>query len=416
MKSVFSVRQINSYIKNMFTQDYLLHSVLVRGEVSNCKYHSSGHIYFTLKDESGTLSCVMFAGNRRGLSYPMKEGDQVIAAGSVDVYGRDGKYQLYATRIIADGAGALNERYERLKKQLGEQGLFDEAYKQPIPRYIRTLGVVTAPTGAAVQDILNISLRRNPYLQILLYPAQVQGAGAAQSIVNGIRALEAAGVDVMIIGRGGGSLEDLWAFNEECVAQAVFDCSVPVISAVGHETDTVITDYVADLRAPTPSAAAELAVFEFAQFEEDLRGFRDSLTLAMNRRLGELRSRTALLERAVWHGSPVYQIRDRRMYAAQLEERLQNAMERTLLRDRHRIGLLAGRLDARSPLAKLSGGYGYLRRERDGKPLQSVEETAVGDRLLIRLRDGSLEAQVSAVQPDERQGMEKRSRESSGME
>ena len=258
MRKIFSVSEINRYVKRMFEQDDLLHGVLVRGEVSNCKYHSSGHIYFTLKDASGTLSCVMFAGRRRGLSFRMQEGDQVIVSGEVDVYERSGSYQLYANRIIQDGAGILNAKYEELKRRLEESGMFDEMYKKPVPRYIKTLGVVTAPTGAAVQDIINISLRRDPYLQIILYPAIVQGQEAAASICEGIRRLDEYGVDVIIIGRGGGSLEDLWAFNEEPVAEAVFACSTPIISAVGHETDTVITDYVADLRAPTPSAAAEL--------------------------------------------------------------------------------------------------------------------------------------------------------------
>ncbi len=234
MRKAYSVSQVNAYIKHMFSEDYLLRSLLVRGEVSNCKYHSSGHIYFTLKDASGTLACVMFAGRRRGLSFLMKEGDQVIVSGTVDVYERDGRYQLYAMQIIRDGVGALNERYEQLKRRLEEQGMFDERYKQAIPAYIRTLGVVTAPTGAAVRDIINIAHRRNPYVKIILYPAIVQGDQAADSIITGIHALEDLGVDTIIIGRGGGSIEDLWAFNEEKVAQAVFDCAVPVISAVGQ--------------------------------------------------------------------------------------------------------------------------------------------------------------------------------------
>ena len=242
MKNVYTVAQVNSYIKNMFAQDFMLRNIYVKGEVSNCKYHSSGHIYFTLKDEKGTVACVMFASFRRGLSFRLEAGMQVVVGGSVDVYERDGKYQLYAREIFLDGAGYLYERYEKLKRELMERGLFAAEYKQPIPKYIRTLGVVTAPTGAAVQDIINITRRRNPYVQILLYPAIVQGEQAAPSIIRGIHALEQMGVDVMIVGRGGGSIEDLWAFNEEAVAQAVFDCTVPVISAVGHETDTTIID------------------------------------------------------------------------------------------------------------------------------------------------------------------------------
>ncbi len=396
-KSVFSVGQINTYIKNMFRQDYLLHTVLVRGEVSNCKYHSSGHIYFTLKDETGSLSCVMFAGNRRGLTFHMKEGDQVIAAGSVDVYPRDGRYQLYAEQIIADGAGVLNERYEQLKHRLEELGMFDESYKQPIPRYIQTLGVVTAPTGAAVRDIINVSLRRNPYLQIILYPALVQGEGAAQSIVNGIRALEMQKVDVIIIGRGGGSLEDLWAFNEEIVAQAVFDCTVPIISAVGHETDTVITDYVADLRAPTPSAAAELAVFDYFRLVDTLEEYRSQLTGSMEHRIALRREQLASLERALGYASPAAKVRERRMQTLQLTEQLNHAMEQCLTAKKHELALLAGRLHAASPLVRLSGGYGYV--EKDGRGLRSIQEVQKGDLLQIYLQDGSFMAKAEEILP-----------------
>lgn len=251
MRNVYTVKQVNAYIKNMFTQDFMLNRIYIKGEVSNCKYHTSGHLYFSLKDESGTIACVMFAGQRSGLSFRMQEGQQVIVLGSVSVYERDGRYQVYAKEIVLDGAGLLYEKFIKLKKELEEMGMFAPEYKKPIPKYVRTVGVVTAPTGAAVRDIINITRRRNPYVQILLYPALVQGDGASESVVRGIRALEEAKVDVMIVGRGGGSIEDLWAFNEEKVARAVFECSVPVISAVGHETDTTIIDYVADLRAPT---------------------------------------------------------------------------------------------------------------------------------------------------------------------
>ena len=281
MQNVYTVGQINSYIKNMFAQDFLLQELSVKGEVSNCKYHSSGHIYFTLKDAKGTISCVMFAGNRSGLGFRMSEGMQVVVHGTIDVYERDGKYQMYAKTIEQDGAGALYERFEMLKQELLERGMFSPEYKKPIPKYIRTLGVVTAPTGAAVRDIINIATRRNPYVQILLYPATVQGDGAVESIVRGIRMLERQKVDAIIVGRGGGSIEDLWAFNEEAVAQAVFDCNIPIISAVGHETDTTIIDYVADLRAPTPSAAAELAVYDVALTLSQLQGLNMSLLRQM---------------------------------------------------------------------------------------------------------------------------------------
>ena len=419
MRNVYSVSQVNRYIKNMFAEDYFLHSVLVRGEVSNCKYHSSGHIYFTLKDASGTLSCVMFAGKRRGLSFRMQEGDQVIAAGTVDVYERDGRYQLYADRIIRDGVGLLNAKYEELKRRLEESGMFDELYKKPIPRYIKTLGVVTAPTGAAVQDIINISLRRDPFLQIILYPAVVQGAEAAASICRGIRALDRCGVDVIIIGRGGGSLEDLWAFNEEQVAEAVFACQTPIISAVGHETDTVISDYVADLRAPTPSAAAELAVFSYQQFQKDLASYAERLEGRMDNRIYQLRRNTESLKRELIHLSPMSRIRDRRMFTAScqekleaamdrkiracrqnadLEEKLQIRMDRRLSDARNQMQILAARLEQRSPLAKLAGGYGYV-SDKSGSAVLSVDKVQIGDLLNIQLRDGKIRTTVNHIDP-----------------
>ena len=285
MRNVYTVKQVNAYIKNMFTQDFMLNRIYIKGEVSNCKYHTSGHLYFSLKDESGTIACVMFAGQRSGLSFRMQEGQQVIVLGSVSVYERDGRYQVYAKEIVLDGAGLLYEKFIKLKKELEEMGMFAPEYKKPIPKYVRTVGVVTAPTGAAVRDIINITRRRNPYVQILLYPALVQGDGASESVVRGIRALEEAKVDVMIVGRGGGSIEDLWAFNEEMVARAVFECSVPVISAVGHETDTTIIDYVADLRAPTPSAAAELAICNYRELLETIRTEWERMHRSMRRKL-----------------------------------------------------------------------------------------------------------------------------------
>ena len=414
MRSVFSVSQLNRYIRGMFAEDHLLRSVMVRGEVSGCKYHSSGHIYFTLKDASGTLPCVMFASRRRGLSFRMKDGDQVVVSGSVDVYERDGRYQLYAEKITPEGAGLLYEKYEQLKKRLEEAGMFDEAYKQPVPKYIRTLGVVTAPTGAAVRDIINITARRNPYVQIILYPAIVQGEAAPDSIISGIRALEQFGVDVMIIGRGGGSIEDLWAFNEERVAEAVFNCSVPVISAVGHETDTVITDYVADLRAPTPSAAAELAVFDHSQFIKELTGYRDRMEQSLNHRIRLMRRQSEAYMRELRLRSPEAGIRDRRLlldrFSQQLQqsmdiriaelrreadvgERLTQSMERRIIASRHRIELFAAELSSRSPLQRLSGGYGFIRDEA-GRSVRSVSAVQPGKLLRISLRDGEIESRA----------------------
>ena len=393
MQNIYTVAQINSYIKNMFTQDYMLQSVLVKGEVSNCKYHSSGHIYFTLKDAKGTIACVMFASYRNGMDFQMREGQQVVVGGSVDVYERDGKYQLYARQIQLDGAGALYERYERLKLELEERGMFAPQYKQPIPGYIRTLGVVTAATGAAVRDIMNIAGRRNPYVQIILYPAIVQGDAAPASIVNGIHALERMDVDVIIVGRGGGSIEDLWAFNEEVVAQAIFDCPVPVISAVGHETDTTIADFVADLRAPTPSAAAELAVYDIGHLEDRLEEYACTLQHMCRKVIRHYRQEVGQYSVRMRYLSPLNTIRTKRTQALSLEERLQNLMERRLRDGRHRLALYVEQMKGLSPLDKLNQGYAYV-ADDTGRTLTSVGQVDVGDRMTVYVKDGSLQAQV----------------------
>ena len=438
-RNVYSVGQVNAYIARMFSEDWLLRSITVRGEVSNCTYHSSGHIYFTLKDASGTLSCMMFAGKRQGgLSFLLQEGDAVVIDGTVRVFEKQGRYQLYAERIVRDGVGLLNERYELLKKKLEEMGMFAEEYKQPIPRYIQRLGVVTAPTGAAVRDIIQIARRRNPFVEIILYPAIVQGEQAAPSIVSGIRALDALGVDVMIVGRGGGSLEDLWAFNEEVVAQAVFECATPVISAVGHEVDTVITDYVADLRAPTPSAAAELAVFDYNQFQADVTSLEASLRQAMARKLSSLREVAQRCRRDLEQRSPLMRLKTQQMAARQLAEQLRQtmlrragrfrqelvpedrflaamdrklmewrgkvdlsdrywaAMDRQLQDRRHTLSLLAAGLEQHSPLQRLSGGYGYL-TDAQGHAVTSAAGVQPGDEVNIRLKDGRIRSQVLEV-------------------
>ncbi len=394
MQNVYTVAQINSYIKNMFMQDYMLQSIMVKGEVSNCKYHSSGHIYFTLKDAKGTIACVMFASNRGGLTFRMSEGQQVVVSGSVDVYERDGKYQLYARAIQLDGAGALYEKYEKLKRELEERGMFAAQYKQPIPGYIRRLGVVTAATGAAVRDIINIAGRRNPYVQIILYPAIVQGEAAPASIVNGIHAMERMNVDTMIVGRGGGSIEDLWAFNEEVVAQAIFDCPIPIISAVGHETDTTIADFVADLRAPTPSAAAELAVYDIEQLEDRLSEYAYTMQHMCRRTVRYYRQVVEQYSVRLRYLSPLNTIRNRRTQALSLEERLQNLMEKRLRDSRHRMAIYVEQMKGLSPLDKLNQGYAYAADEH-GKTLTSIEQVSVGDAMTVYVKDGRLLAQVT---------------------
>ncbi len=395
MRSEYTVTQVNAYIKNMFSQDFLLRQITVKGEVSNCKYHSSGHIYFTIKDAGGAMSCVMFSGDRArgGLLFKMQEGQQVKVSGSIEVYERDGKYQLYAKKIELDGAGALFERYEELKKRLRESGMFAEEYKQPIPRYIRTLGVVTAPTGAAVRDIINVATRRNPHIQIILYPAIVQGDQAADSIVRGIKALSQGMADVIIVGRGGGSIEDLWAFNEEVVAQAIFDCPVPIISAVGHETDTTIADYVADRRAPTPSAAAELAVFEYERFVQDIEDYSGTLLKLMNRKTDFLRMKEDRYREALRHMSPISRVRDKQLRMDQYQDRLQNLMDKRLDDLRHRLFIDIEKMKGLSPLARLQGGYSFV-SDVNGKNIKSISGVEEGDKLSVYVTDGVIETKV----------------------
>lgn len=400
MKNIFSVGQINRYVKNMFAQDFILQKIYVKGEVSNCKYHTSGHIYFSLKDETGVLSCVMFAGHRRGLAFRMKDGDRVVVGGAVDVYERDGRYQLYAKEISLEGAGALYERFLALKTELEEMGMFAQEYKQPIPAFIHRLGVVTAPTGAAVQDIRNISLRRDPYLQIILYPALVQGEGAADSIVRGIHMLDQAEVDVIIIGRGGGSIEDLWAFNEEKVARAIFECRTPIISAVGHETDFTIADFVADLRAPTPSAAAELAVADFRQILQNIAGLRDRMQKAMQRRAELGRAQLMQYQMRFQYLNPEAKLRDNRQRLADLDELLRRAMKNRIAEERHMLGIYLERYRGLSPLYKLNQGYSFV-SDREGNGIISTKQVHSGDLLEISVTDGVIEAEVRSSRKED---------------
>lgn len=401
MKHVYSVGQVNKYIKNMFAQDFMLHHISIKGEVSNCKYHSSGHIYFTMKDADGTINAIMFAGSRReGLKFPMKEGDRVVVTGSVEVYERDGRYQIYARTIERDGEGNLYLKFEALKRELEEMGMFAEEYKQPIPKYAKTVGIVTAETGAAIQDIRNIAGRRNPYVQLILCPALVQGEGAAASIVHGIHALEQIGVDVIIVGRGGGSIEDLWAFNEEMVARAIFDCRIPVISAVGHQTDFTIADYVADLRAPTPSAAAELAVFDYRQAMQELLGMRQQMDKELQRKVTVARNHLEHQRMRLHYLSPQQRMNENRRRVAEYEEKLTGRMEELLRKHRHRLALLAGTLESYSPVKKLSGGYAFV-EDGNHQALRSIHQIRKKDIVQIHLLDGTLTAAVTEIQAAE---------------
>lgn len=399
-QNVYTVKQVNAYIKNMFTQDYMLTRIYVKGEVSNCKYHTSGHIYFSLKDESGTIACVMFAGQRGGLSFRMREGQQVIVFGSVNVYERSGSYQLYAREIRLDGAGALYEKFQMLKQELEEMGMFAPEYKKPIPAYAETIGVVTAPTGAAVRDIMNISARRNPYVQLILYPAQVQGEDAAWSIVRGIRMLEKRKVDVIIVGRGGGSIEDLWAFNEEIVARAIFDCSVPVISAVGHETDTTIADYVADLRAPTPSAAAELAVWDYGRVREQMEESSLRLNRLMSGSIQISRMHLKEYQTRLTYLHPRNKLQEQQQRLAEAEDRLRNLMEQRLKEARHRLALDMEKMNGLSPIRKLNQGYSYVEKY-DGNVIKDISQVKIGDRMSIYLKNGIIGAEVREIKEEQ---------------
>ena len=444
MKRIYSVGQVNHYIRSLLAGDAWLSGLFVRGEVSNCKYHSSGHIYFSLKDETGTIAAVMFARDRRNLAFPMKNGDRVVVSGRVDVYEKTGAYQLYASAIRREGAGELYERYMKLKAELEERGLFSPMYKKPVPPYAKRVGIVTSPTGAAVRDIQNIAARRNPYVQLILCPALVQGDGAKESIVRGIRRLDRLGVDVIIVGRGGGSIEDLWAFNEECVAEAIFACRTPVISAVGHETDTTISDFVADLRAPTPSAAAELAVFDYQAFLSKQQEASGRLAKAFRLKLTETRTRSRMLENRLMLRSPGRRLADETHRAAMLEERMRQAAERRVadagrraerietgwpvpfrekllsaqrtakelsgrlsagqehrFRDRQaEFRVLVGRFKGLNPLERLNQGYAYA-EGASGRNIRSIHQVQEGETLAVCVTDGRIYAAVTGTCPED---------------
>ena len=393
MKNVYTVSYVNSYIKDMFAQDFMLNGIYIKGEISNCKYHTSGHIYFTLKDEKAAISAVMFASQRKNLGFKLQEGQKVIVLGNVCVYERDGKYQIYANQILLDGEGDLFAKYEKLKKELEEMGMFANEYKMPIKKYIRRLGVVTAPTGAAIQDIINITKRRNPYVEIILYPALVQGQGAAESIVRGIKILDKFGVDTIIVGRGGGSIEDLWAFNEEIVARAIFESNTPIISAVGHETDVTIADFVADMRAPTPSAAAELAVFEYSAIADMLKQYNSDLLSAMADRINDNKIRYNNYKLHLDYLNPINQIKEKRHYMIELEEKLDLRMKNKVDAYKNTLSLFIEKLNGLSPLAKLNQGYSYT-SDKAGNTLASVDQVEADDLICISVSDGNIDAIV----------------------
>lgn len=399
MAGVYSVGQINSYIKNMFRQDFVLSRISVKGEISNCKYHTSGHVYFTIKDESGTLSAIMFASQAAKLTFRLENGMQVIVTGRIDVYERDGRYQLYASGIKQDGLGDLYIRFEQLKREYEQMGYFANEYKRHIPLFSKKIGIVTASTGAAIHDIMNIAYRRNPYVSLILYPALVQGDNAKYSIVKGIETLDKMGLDVIIAGRGGGSIEDLWAFNEPMVVEAVFDAQTPIISAVGHETDFTITDFVADLRAPTPSAAAELAVADISLIEQKIMAYNETLNSSLMGIIDGKRNYLDKCELKLRFLSPSNQLDENRQRLMGIEDSLNNIMMNKYKDARHRLQIYASRLQEASPLTRLSAGYAYVQNE-NGEKVSSVRKLKRGDKLKVQFKDGYADTSVDSVTAD----------------
>ncbi len=396
---IYSVGQINNYIKNIITQDYVLKSLTIKGEVSNCKYHSLGHIYFSLKDETGTIPAVMFKGNiAKGLSFKMEDGQKVLVTGSIGVYERDGKYQLYASSVKLEGVGDLHAEFERLKYKLNEEGLFDPDLKKPIPKFPKKVGIVTAKTGAAIQDILNIARRRNPYVELFLYSAKVQGEGAADTIVQGIKKLDAMGMDTIIVGRGGGSIEDLWAFNEEKVVRAIYEAKTPIISGVGHEIDITLSDYAADLRAPTPSAACELALPDVMTTVNQIKGYKGSLDNLMRSKLSMYKLKLEKQQEMLLRLNPKTKLDNQNQYLSELYDRLKKTMEDKFNRYKHRYELLSVRLNGLSPTAKLIGGFGYI--EKKGRPVSDVSKIKENDEIDITINNGRISTVVKKVEGD----------------
>ena len=395
-----TVTELNTYVKNLFDSDHFLNRVSVKGEISNFTNHRSGHLYFSLKDEGGLVRSVMFRSAASKLAFVPEDGMKVIAKGTVSSFVRDGQYQLYVTSMEPDGIGTLYLKFEQLKKKLQAEGLFDESRKKPIPKIPTAIGVITSPTGAAIRDIIQILGRRFPFARVYLYPALVQGPDAPESLCKGIRFFEKhGGVDTVIIGRGGGSMEDLWAFNDETLARVIAACRLPVISAVGHEVDFTICDFVADKRAPTPSAAAELAVPETAELMHKIDNIVGRTQLLLSRSIERRRQTVRLLSERRIFTQPERMLDDRRMALDAISDALTRNTEQKLASSRSRMELLAGRINALSPLAVFMRGYAMAEAE-SGKIVSSVTEVSNGDPLRVRLKDGYLRTTVNSTEKD----------------
>lgn len=389
-----TVTDLNKYIKGRIDNDEMLNNVLVKGEISNFKNHYTGHMYFTLKDENSLIKCVMFKTYTTHLSFMPKDGMKVIVLGGVSVFERDGVYQIYAKAMKEDGLGNLYVAYEELKNKLSNEGLFDEKYKKSIPFMPKTIGVLTSNTGAVIRDIINVSTRRNPNVNIRLYPVPVQGSGAGEKIAEGIEFMNKNKLaDVLIIGRGGGSIEDLWPFNEEVVARAIFNSKIPIISAVGHETDFTIADFVADLRAPTPSAAAELAVANIDDVRENLRAYNNRYKVSLKKKIELMKmSYEKCMTRQAFK-NPTQKINEQYMLIDMKVKSLQNSILLKIKEDKTKFVKEVAKLDALSPLKTLTRGYSIISKQ-DGRIAKEVKDLSQGEKVSIRLSDGSVDAQV----------------------
>lgn len=396
MPEAVTVTALNQYISALMTNDDILSGIAVRGEISNCKPHPSGHLYFSLKDDGGVLRCVAFRSSASRLTFVPSDGMKVIATGYVNVYQPTGQYQLYVRSMMPDGQGDLYAAFEKLKAKLAGEGLFDEGRKKPIPKFPRTIGVVTSSSGAAVEDIINITTRRYPLAKLILYPVLVQGADAPADLIRAVRYFDAHPTDVLIIGRGGGSMEDLWCFNDEELARTISACRVPVISAVGHETDFTICDFVADLRAPTPSAAAELAVPDKRELYERVSAFREKAISALRARAQLVKTRLARYAESSVMQYPERLLTPYMTALATADERLRGAIGQRLDGAKHSLSLVAEKLHGLSPLAVLSRGYGAVSDE-NGRTVTRAGDLRAGDRVQIRFTDGSADAQICHV-------------------
>ncbi|MBR3134630.1 MAG: exodeoxyribonuclease VII large subunit [Clostridia bacterium] len=391
-----TVEQLNNYIKKKMDGDEFLNSVYVKGEISNFKLHYTGHMYFTLKDEKSLIKCIMFRSYTPHLSFMPKDGMKVVILGSVSVFERDGVYQIYCKAMKQDGMGSLFEAYEKLKAQLEKEGLFNEKFKKSIPKYPKTIGVLTASTGAVIRDIINVSTRRNPNVHIRLLPVPVQGPTAAGQIVEGIKRMNQEELaDVIILGRGGGSLEDLWPFNEEIVARAIFESEIPIISAVGHETDFSISDFVADLRAPTPSAAAELAVPNIIDVKKNIEIYENRYKNSLNKKVELMKLRFEKCMNRKAFTEPTQKVNELLIALDMLIKRNTKSVTKIMNEKSSEFVKIATRIDTLSPLKTLTRGYTIV--EKDEKVINSINQIKINDNIGMRFNDGRAEAKITKI-------------------